>query len=113
MSCWVVPTVAAGYWNVPLDEVMRRIEQSEVPTKNDLGFVLVDVAPHQPNLTFGKLAPEQRPPTFKPIADPTPMRIAPVDDDPTLNEVEIGLAVANGDWRRSRELVGQRRRQAA
>ena len=45
MSCWVVPTVAAEYWGISLDLVMRRITDGLVPHMNDSGFVFVDVDP--------------------------------------------------------------------
>lgn len=45
MSCWVVPTVAAEYWGISLDLVLRRITDGLVPHMSDSGFVFVDVDP--------------------------------------------------------------------
>jgi hypothetical protein len=62
MSCWVVPTVAAEYWGVPLDVVCQRMSNGLVPQKTDQGFVFLDVDPwsadsrgkphHEPPPTF-------------------------------------------------------------
>ena len=62
MSCWVVPSVAAEFWGVPLDVVWARIYAGQVPHKRDGGFVFVDVEPwradfngivyHTPPMTY-------------------------------------------------------------
>ena len=62
MSCWVVPTVAAEYWGVPLDVVRQRMSNGLVPHKTEQGFVFLDVDPwsadsrgkphHEPPPTF-------------------------------------------------------------
>jgi hypothetical protein len=106
MSCWVVPAVAAAYWGVATDEVLRRVEQGEVVSKREMGFLLVDVAPDQPNRTFGRLPPEQRPPTWRPADDlpPTDIHRRRIDAE---RHMRISEATAEGDWRRSRQLVRQ------
>jgi hypothetical protein len=48
-----VPTVAATYWNVSLDEVMRRVRDNAVTHKQELGFTLIDVAPDAPVMQCG------------------------------------------------------------
>ena len=45
MSCWVVPTLAAEVWGVPLEQVLGQVRAGTVPSKVDCGFVLVDIAP--------------------------------------------------------------------
>jgi len=45
MSCWVVPTIAAELWGVPLEQVLGEIRAGAVSSKLDYGFTLVDVAP--------------------------------------------------------------------
>jgi hypothetical protein len=46
MSCWVVPTIAAELWSVPLAQVLGQIEAGSLSCKTEHGFVLVDVAPN-------------------------------------------------------------------
>lgn len=110
MSCWVVPAVAASYWGVAVEEVLRRVEGNEVVSKRDMGFLLIDVAPDQPNRTLGRLPPEKRPPTWRPADDvpQTAMTGEHVDRRRHAERVvQISAAVAEGDWRKTRQLVGE------
>jgi hypothetical protein len=70
MSCWVVPTVAAEYWGISLDVVLRRITDGLVPHMSESGFVFVDVDPWATACTgaFRHAAP----PTFVSTADILP-----------------------------------------
>lgn len=135
MSCWVVPSVAATYLNVSVEEIHEKIRRSELPNKVELGFTLVDVAPDSPMLVLGRTPRELRPPTYRPAAEVEPadahadsiaadapecepaLAVAAANaesaNDAGLRSVEISLAVANGDWRRTRELVRTTRRRAA
>src|SRR5687767_2092803 len=45
MSCWVVPTLAAELWGVPLELVLGQVRTGTVASKVDGGLVLVDVGP--------------------------------------------------------------------
>jgi hypothetical protein len=62
MPCWVVPTIAAEYWRIPLDEVLDRIARNAVPIRHEDGFTFIDIlpdpAPAQP------LPANERPATF-------------------------------------------------
>lgn len=49
MSCWVVPTLAAEYWGISIEEVERKILANEVLTQQEAGFLLIDVEPHSPH----------------------------------------------------------------
>lgn len=62
MSCWVVPTIAAELWGIPLEQVLGQIRAGVVVSKSDYGFTLVDVAPDS-----RELAP---PPPRIPLAAP-------------------------------------------
>jgi hypothetical protein len=62
MSCWVVPSVAAEYWGISLDLVLRRITDGLVPHMTDSGFVFVDVDPWATACTGGFR--HEPPPTF-------------------------------------------------
>lgn len=42
MSCWVVPSLAAELWGVPLEQVLGRVRAGAVASKVDNGTVLVD-----------------------------------------------------------------------
>jgi hypothetical protein len=48
MPCWVTPAVAAEIWGVSLREVLERVRAGHLPSKTDLGFLVVDVAPWSP-----------------------------------------------------------------
>jgi hypothetical protein len=48
MSCWVVPTIAAELWGVPVDQVLQRVRDGNLPYRVDAGFMFVDVAPPPP-----------------------------------------------------------------
>ncbi len=67
MSCWVVPSIAAEIWQMPLDDVLRRIRSGEIPSQIEEGFLVVDVAPNSPRLAPPRRPPELRPPTFTAI----------------------------------------------
>lgn len=72
MSCWVVPAVAAEYWGISLDLVMRRITDGLVPHMSDAGFIFVDVDPWSAACTGGFR--QQPPPTFVSTAEsPAPV----------------------------------------
>ena len=62
MSCWVVPTIAAEYWRIPLVQVMDRIERNAVPVRRENGFTFIDIIPDPPS--YNSLSPEKRPATF-------------------------------------------------
>lgn len=59
MSCWVVPTLAAEYWGIPIEEVERKIVAHEVFTRTEAGFLLIDVEPDSPRQE--KVKPPQYP----------------------------------------------------
>lgn len=64
MACWVVPSIAAEFWRVPLDHVLDQIRRNAVPVRHENGFTFVDVMPDpQPQQS---LPSDQRPPTYIP-----------------------------------------------
>jgi hypothetical protein len=81
MSCWVVPSVAAELWGVPLNQVLEWVRGGQVAARMDEGFTVVDVAPNGP----GCDRPDQhgpRPQTWRPV---TPQEMAALlRDDPTV-----------------------------
>lgn len=82
MSCWVVPSLAAELWGVPLEQVLGEIRAGAIVSKKDYGFTVVDVAPDS-----REIAP---PPVRRRV--PPPMTFIPAG---TLEEaVEVATAVA-------------------
>src|SRR5436189_1776354 len=57
MSCWVVPTIAADYWQVSLDHVMQGIREGWIASKSEQGFTFVDVMP-EVDLAKAKAKPQ-------------------------------------------------------
>ena len=68
MSCWVVPSLAAELWQIPLDHILRRIGAGEIETRVEEGFTFVDVAPNGPRIERPGVPPAERPPTWAPAA---------------------------------------------
>ena len=92
MSCWVAPSLAAELWHIPLEQVMRLIRDGKLPSREDQGFMFVDVAPAPPQPKPPALRrPEDRPTTFIPIDEDA------VDDEPDATESQT-----LGDWRAAR-----------
>lgn len=73
MSCWVVPTIAADLWGVPVQHVLSCIREGRVPSKVENGFIFVDVAPHSPTIAAPRRLAVNRPRTFVTV---TPHEIA-------------------------------------
>jgi len=61
MSCWVVPSLAAELWHIPLEQVWRRIRAGEIPSRQENGFTFVDVAPYGPGVGRPNLPPAEGP----------------------------------------------------
>src|SRR2546423_13253683 len=102
MSCWVVPSLAAEIWRIPLSEVMRRIDEGVLPVREEDGFTFVDVAPDGPRISRPSLPPHQRPATFTPVADdPDECEDGPLD----VEETSAPL----GDWRAARTRAARSR----
>ena len=94
MSCWVVPSIAAEFWRIPLDQVMDKIRRNALPVRRENGFTFIDIlpdpAPAEP------LPKELRPPTFTeaPAECPTPPAFEPV----AHSVLRVAQAAANSDW---------------
>jgi hypothetical protein len=65
MSCWVVPSVAAELWGVSVDQVQARIRDGSIPSKQDSGFTVIDVAPDSPVLEPPRPLRPPPPPTYR------------------------------------------------
>lgn len=98
MSCWVVPTVAAEWWGISLDQVMSRVHSGSVESKTEHGWLWVDIAPPgqpiQPPLRRVRRRP---PPTFTAIAALTgaeveALAIGPIDRAATAADPSVVAA---------------------
>lgn len=65
MSCWVVPTVAAELWGIPVENILRRMREGSVASKHENGFTFIDVAPHSPVMEKPKALRTPPPPTYR------------------------------------------------
>ena len=106
MSCWVVPSLAAELWRMPLEEIMRLVREGAVPTKEEEGFTFIDVAPTSPKVGPPSLKPEHRPPTFIPAASEDDVAIVVEDDRFDEDSGADATESFNfGDWRAARKKV--------
>ena len=91
MSCWVVPSLAAELWHIPLEQVWRRIRAGDIAIKEENGFTFVDVAPYGPRVTRPNLPAAERPSTFERAAE---TEASPVSDAEVAALGTEGLAPA-------------------
>jgi hypothetical protein len=115
MSCWVVPSVAAELWGCAVQSVLDAIKSGDIPTREENGWMFVDVAPNSPMLQTPK---SLRPATFVsdaelaaltgPIEDyDVALELAEDDEDPVYETHAID------DWRGVREQTATLRRAPA
>lgn len=102
MSCWVVPSLAAELWRMPLEQVMKLVREGAVPTKEEEGFTFIDVAPNSPKMAPAHLAHESRPPTFIPAADEDDVDLILIEAEDEVADEESGDL---GDWRAARARI--------
>jgi hypothetical protein len=103
MSCWVVPTLAADYLGISLDELHERLRSGMLTSKNDSGFLFVDVAPDSPTMRLA-----EPPPTFVEVSAE---ELAALTDD---DLVPAPLPITGApEWADHRQSAGQLRRRPA
>jgi len=102
MPCWVVPAIAAELWGVTVNHVLAGIRDGSVATREEHGFVFVDVAPGGYTFQRALRPDEPRPPTF------VLSRTAEDDELPTLDEEEDATPLPPRDAIRA--AVARRRR---
>lgn len=116
MACWVVPSLAAEFWGIPVAQVLERIRTGEIATKTELGFTLVDVAPSSPQVTTGRRPKEFRPPTCVMTSPSTILTEAEkraLAGDMQAEPVAVAAASSDEDrldWRPTRQAVSRQRR---
>lgn len=97
MSSWVVPSVAAELWRVPVEEVLGSVRSGAIATKKVGEFLFVDVAPR------GTISgPPDTRPTFRILTEQELNALqAPLSPDPSLGGAPPDIA----QWRRERQRV--------
>ena len=118
MSCWVVPTIAAEVWGVPVEHLLQRIRDGELAYRVDEGFMFVDVAPPPPPKV-------EHPPTFTALSQaeldalrdaeeelvkaPEPVVAQVNEDEESQSPDDDEASVDLGDWRTARQRVAMTR----
>lgn len=122
MSCWVVPSVAAEYWGVSISQIIEKVRRGEIPSKTELGFQLVDVAPQSQQMG-GNRPKALRPQTY--VMTPPSVILSsaerkallggqqPEQEQPAAVVMEDTSDVDSNDrldWRPTRAAVGRTRK---
>jgi hypothetical protein len=114
MSCWVVPSVAAEMWGVPVDAVLSKAQSGQVPTKSESGFLFIDVAPNSPSCAPPRHLRPPSPPTYVVISGDDP--VAPANDGGAGTialDDHLMPPIPAGDWRAGRMYSARARRAPA
>lgn len=113
MSCWVVPSLAADLWQIPLEHLMQRIRDGLVPVLREQGWTFVDVAPTSHQIQRPNLPPAQRPATYSVVAQEP--EIDPITEaeiialsDATADEDDDAGAGETGNRRPDGDLLGEK-----
>ena len=105
MSCWVVPSVAAELWGIPVERIQAAIRDGGIGSKHENGFTFIDVAPDSPVLEFAKPAEKDpAPPTYRVVTHEE--MVALVGDVAEVGEDETGVE----NWRVGRSEASRIRR---
>ena len=133
MACWVAPAIAAELWGLDVDHVLGAVADGSIPSRQEFGFTVVDVAPNSATYQRQRRPDEPAPPTYvavsrdsdegdtsgllpifptdQPESIPVPV---PVDETlvedpeiPPLDEEEDDKPITN--WRDVRSRVGRSR----
>jgi len=107
MSCWVVPSVAAELWGIPVENIHARIRDGSLASKQDSGFTVIDVAPDSPAMQSPKTPRPPAPPTYRAVTREE--IVALVGDAAT--ELDLGDDESDvGNWRTGRSEASRIRR---
>lgn len=94
MSCWVAVSVASEYLGIPTAELMHRIETGMIPSRYELGMLMVDVKPG-PNPVIDRRRHHR--PMQRPMHESEIERVVEQIDDPDFVEHDRFI-----DWRSAR-----------
>jgi hypothetical protein len=103
MSCWVVPSVAAELWGISVSQILERASRGEIPSRQELGFTMVDISPETPTVQMVKAR----------FGPPKTYTQVPETAGPRLAEDSEGKDVFSNDWRQIRMRVSLLRRRPA
>ena len=114
MSCWVVPTLAAEFWRLSLEQVLQSIREGTVQTKVEHGFTFVDVAPSSPQ-HIPQPPPKETPLTYVPV---TREELAALTEDLDIPQDEEEKqpeepSLRPWSWTEPRRIATERRRAPA
>ena len=110
MSCWVVPSLAAELWQMPLEHLLHRIRDGLVAAKFEDGFTFVDMAPDGPKLARPTTPPHLRPPTFTTATEDEPVPPQPEPQiEPEDGPEDETASKELGDWRGARRKASRLR----
>jgi hypothetical protein len=102
MSCWVVPSLAAELWHIPLEQLLRGIRDGAIPCRHEEGFTFVDMASTGPRV--------KPPPTFvaaEEEVDPPPLKQLPPEPEEGFEDETASTDL--GDWRAARRKASKLR----
>lgn len=119
MSCWVIPTIAAEFWGVSVDQILQRVRDGDLPHRVDEGFMFIDVVPPPPP-TFTVLSEselealrENEPRDDAPRSIEPDAEVGPSHHDDEADETQSPdddeASVELGDWRATRQRVARTR----
>lgn len=122
MSCWVVPSLAAELWQIPLEHILRRIGAGEIETRVEEGFTFVDVAPNGPQIEQPSSPAAERPRTWSPAEPDAAVELITEDelialasaesveaDEPEEGPEDVTQSAVLGDWRAGRQKAARQR----
>src|SRR5512135_1359844 len=109
MSCWVVPAVAAELWGLNINQILERVRDGHVPSKLEMGFLMVDIAPS---------GATDAPRAFRSTRPATYVTLSPQDDDAGPPAMALVGADEESetfcvDWRQKRMAASLLRRRPA
>jgi hypothetical protein len=110
MSCWVVPSIAAELWGVPVQQVLDGMHAGHIPSKQESGFTFVDVAPNSPKLETPRRFREPTPPTFTMVSPEELAALTAETSDTGEQDDSEDQTIDLGDWRKARQDAQRHRR---
>lgn len=112
MPTWVVPSIAAEMWRVPLNDLLGQIASGSIPAKREEGFTFVDVDPYGSAPRARSTPRARRPATYRGLTEQEMRALhaepAAVIEPPAPTE-DTPVAWQQMDWRAARRIVQRKR----
>jgi hypothetical protein len=99
MPSWVVPTVAAEYWGVPVEQVMADVAGGRIISRTEGGFLFVDVDPAR-EIAAAPAVAAARPAYRRPLAWTPTTHLTP---EPVVTAAERDALLASADDMKPRD----------